>query len=106
MLKNKRQNGITLIALIITIIVLIILAGVATSLTIGKNGILEKARLAKEKMKNSQTEENAILNDYENIINKQGFNEKIFADMVNFIPKDLSWNVKNVKEALDYLYNN
>lgn len=57
-------------------------------------------------MKNSQTEENAILNDYENIINKQGFNEKIFADMVNFIPKDLSWNVKNVKEALDYLYNN
>lgn len=106
MLKTKEQKAITLIALVITIIVLIILAGVAISLSLGENGILDKARFAKEKIKNSQTEENAILNDYENIINKQGINEKIFADMVNFIPKDLSWNVKNVKEALDYLYNN
>ena len=39
-LQNLRNNkGITLIALIITVIVMLILAGVAINLTIGENGI-------------------------------------------------------------------
>ena len=42
----KKQNGITLIALVITIIVLLILAGVTISLVIGDNGILTQATLA------------------------------------------------------------
>lgn len=49
-----REKGITLIALVITIIVLIILAGVAISLTLGNNGIFQKAKEAKEKT-NKQT---------------------------------------------------
>ena len=44
----KKQNGITLIALVITIIVLIILAGVAINLTLGDNGILKRAENARE----------------------------------------------------------
>ena len=43
----KNQNGITLIALLVTIIVLIILAGIAISMTIGDNGIFAKAKEAK-----------------------------------------------------------
>ena len=43
----KRQKGITLIALVITIIVLIILAGIAISMTVGENGIFAKAKEAK-----------------------------------------------------------
>lgn len=47
MIKNKNlRHGITLIALIITIIVLLILAGVVISMTIGKDGIIEKAQVA------------------------------------------------------------
>ena len=42
----KNQNGITLIALVITIIVLIILAGVAIAMLSGDNGILNKATQA------------------------------------------------------------
>ena len=42
-----KNRGITLIALVITIIVLLILAGVTLSLTLGENGILQKARTAK-----------------------------------------------------------
>ena len=40
-MKNKREKvkGITLIALVITIVILIILAGVLISLTIGNNGL-------------------------------------------------------------------
>lgn len=45
----KNQKGITLIALVITIIVLLILAGVTISLTVGKNGALSKARNAVSK---------------------------------------------------------
>ena len=39
----KKQNGITLIALVITIIVLLILAGVSIAMLTGENGILTKA---------------------------------------------------------------
>ena len=46
-LRKKNEKGITLIALVITIIVLIVLAGIAISMTIGENGIFTKAREAK-----------------------------------------------------------
>ena len=50
----QKQKGITLIALVITIIVLIILAGVAINLTLGENGILRRAEDA-EKLSNEAT---------------------------------------------------
>ena len=43
---KKQVKGITLIALVVTIIVLLILAGVAISLTIGQNGIITRAQTA------------------------------------------------------------
>ena len=43
---KKQVKGITLIALVVTIIVLLILAGVAISLTIGQNGIISRAQEA------------------------------------------------------------
>ena len=45
---KRSQRGITLIALVVTIIVLLILAGVAITLSIGENGIFKRASLAKE----------------------------------------------------------
>lgn len=45
--KLKKQSGITLIALVITIIVLLILAGVTIATLTGDNGILGKAKTAK-----------------------------------------------------------
>ncbi len=47
MLKNK--SGITLIALVVTIVVLLILAGVSISMLTGENGIIKQAQDAKEK---------------------------------------------------------
>ena len=49
--KSKKNGGITLIALVVTIIVLIILAGVSISMLTGQNGILTRAAEAKEKQK-------------------------------------------------------
>ena len=45
----KTKKGITLIALVITIIVLLILAGVSIAMLTGENGILNKATTAKQK---------------------------------------------------------
>ena len=59
MLKEtlKRNKGITLIALVVTIIVLLILAGISINMLTGENGILNRAAEAKEKTGTTQTEE-------------------------------------------------
>ena len=51
-MTKKDMRGITLIALVITIIILLILAGVAIS-SLTENGLFEKAKLAKEKQNES-----------------------------------------------------
>ena len=52
-----KNRGITLIALVITIIVLLILAGISLSLTLGENGILTKAREARIAQRDAEIEE-------------------------------------------------
>ena len=47
-LRLKENKGITLIALVITIIVLLILAGVSIAMLTGQNGILTRVQIAKE----------------------------------------------------------
>ena len=54
---KEREKGITLIALVITIIVLLILAAVSIAMLTGENGILSKASNAKEKHLIAQYEE-------------------------------------------------
>ncbi len=61
----EKTRGITLIALVITIIVLLILAGVAIAMLSGENGILEKAAESKTKTENAQNEESQTILGYE-----------------------------------------
>lgn len=53
----KKMKGITLISLVITIIILIILAGVGINLTIGENGMLKKAKESKEQHSEQEARE-------------------------------------------------
>ncbi len=69
-LQRNRQKGITLIALVITIVILIILAGVAINLTVGENGIFNKAKFAKEKYTNEEYLEQEQLNEIYAYLNK------------------------------------
>ena len=55
--KNKKERGITLIALITTIIVLLILAGITIGAITGNNGIIGQAQSAKEETEISQEKE-------------------------------------------------
>ena len=45
-MKLKHESAITLVALIVTIIVLLILAGITITLTVGRNGLLDKVQQA------------------------------------------------------------
>ena len=62
-IMQRNTKGITLIALVVTVIVLIILAGVSISLVLGENGIINKAKKAKENTELAKTEEETILNE-------------------------------------------
>ena len=53
----NKQKGITLIALVITIIVLLILAGISIATLTGENGILKKATVAGEETKKAEYKE-------------------------------------------------
>ena len=63
--KIKNKNGITLIALIITIIVLLILAGVALATLTGQGNIIGNAENAVGKYNNSVAGEQQLLNEIE-----------------------------------------
>jgi len=64
MLKNlENRNGITIVSLVVTIIILIILAGVTINMTLGDNGILSIAKRAKENMELAQINEGTRLNE-------------------------------------------
>ena len=69
MFKTKEKSGITLIALVITIIVLLILAGVSIVMLTGNNGILTQAKLAKENTAKAAQKENEDLLEQEMIAN-------------------------------------
>ena len=70
MLRNtlRRNKGITLIALVVTIIVLLILAGISIAMLTGQNGILNRAAEAKEKTRVAQEDEEKTLQGYEDIM--------------------------------------
>lgn len=55
--KMRRREGITLIALVVTIIVLIVLAGVSITLVLGNNGIVTKAKEGATKYERAQARE-------------------------------------------------
>ncbi len=72
----KKTQGITLIALVVTIVVLLILAGITISLVFSENGIIAKAREAADKTKeaviNEQTQMNDVTAAMENMLNGIG----------------------------------
>ena len=83
MLRNKNK-GITLVALVITIIILLILAGISIS-ALTNTGIFQKAKDAKQKSADAELDQNTKLDSYENEID-------------NYLPKQN--NNKTVEDAI------
>ena len=70
--KLKSQKGITLVALVITIIVLLLLAGIAIASLGGENGIFAKVKQAKKTHVESEMKEQLTMGLQELQIAKQG----------------------------------
>ena len=66
---GKSNKGITLVALVITIVILLILAGISIS-TLTNTGIFEKAKDAKKASENAELEQNKVLDEYEKELDK------------------------------------
>ncbi len=89
--RKLRENGITLVALVVTIIVLLILAGVSLSLVLGDNGIITRAQDAVMKYKEATKKENEMLNI--------AFNTEVYSDKngdTAIIPKGYSLTEENI----------
>ena len=71
MLKSKK--GITLVALVVTIVVLLILAGVSINLVLGDNGIISKAQEGKTKSAEASENDlkgmNSLIDEMETVLN-------------------------------------
>ena len=74
-IKNKRnyskENGITLIALVVTIVVLLILAGVSVNALFGNSGIIEKAKEAQNAMDKAKENDEKGINELTNWLDNQ-----------------------------------
>ncbi len=82
---SRQSKGITLISLVITIIVLLILAGVSIAMLTGENGILTQATKAGEETARAEAEEKvtlAILGSYDNTgkVNEKTMVEELFKE--------------------------
>lgn len=94
--KTKENKGITLIALVVTIIVLLILAGITIATLTGNNGIVTKANEAKEKNEIAEEKEQISLAISAAIANK--IDEKVEKEDIE---KELEKN-KNDVQVIDF----
>ncbi len=62
--ENKKQKGITLVALVITVIILLILAGVTIRGTLGEKGLAEEAKNATQRYGQAQDEEQNVVKNF------------------------------------------
>ena len=83
--KDKCNKGITLVALVITIIILLILATISIQ-ALTNTGLFQKANEAKEKMQNAEENQAKTLNEYEDELNKY------ISGNVKTLQADGSWN--------------
>lgn len=105
--QMKSYNAITIVSLVITIIILLILAGVTLSLTIGEHGIFKTAKKAAENYTNSQEREIAEINRFTNSLvnydvssggNNQILNQEDILNLVN--------QIQDMKKEIEELKNN
>ena len=88
----KNNKGITLVALVVTIVVLLILAGLSINLVLGDNGIVKKAQDAKTKSAEASENDlkgmNGLIEQMESTLNGSGNGGKTEPDTVPYLPSD------------------
>ena len=104
--QEKNESAITLVALVITIIILLILAGISIQ-TLTQTNLFGKTEQAKEEMGKAQKKENDTLSSYMDAINeylpdtlsyKVSKGEIEIGSYVNYVPDTVTENDEKYKE--------
>ena len=93
-MKTKETEGVTLLALVITIVVLMILAGVSINVTLGDNGIIKKVQNSANLTRESEAKEIIqrivmefyLTNDYETL--KDFLNDKVLKGKIDKVEEN------------------
>ena len=93
-IKTKNEKAITLVALAVTIIVLLILGGIAISLSIGNNGIISRGKISAEGNKLASYKEKLEMYKAEKIME----NENFLAETLSAGTDYLQYNTKKAEE--------
>ena len=91
--QQFKQAGITLVALVVTIIVLLILAGVTISLALGSNGVMDRAQYASNTWANATKDETAMFGNI-------GESIKELANAIEYYNKSKYVNAPVLKQGM------
>ena len=108
--KGKQEKGITLIALVITIVILLILAGLTINLALGDGGLAQKAKEATENYQLAQEAEEDLIQELEANMNpteegynsQEGVNEPVLTEGMIAVTWDGSSWVKADESTSDW----
>ena len=87
--QKLKEKGITLIALVVTIIILLILAGVTLNMALSGDGLFSKARNAAEKYKKAQEDETKLISE----IGKEMNSEYVGAYVEGYTPTNGTYKI-------------
>ncbi len=98
-MKNQevKEKGVTLVALVVTIIIMLILVGVALNIALGDNGLINQAKKATEKYEESQGKEKESLQDLEDDLKSTLKEAGEEAD----VPHNANWDTSKVTPTSD-----
>ncbi len=105
MIFKNSKSGITLVALMVTIIILLILSGISIS-SLSQTRLFEKAKLAEKKSKEAEQNQTIILGKYENKIQEHLCSTRSNEDIYTILfddsledneTKNLTDNIDNYK---------
>ena len=109
--KYKGAKAITLVALVITIVILLILAGISIS-TLTNTGIFQKAKDAKKASENAEKEQKQTLSEYEKELNKYNAQEltddkinTVLSETENTVLKDANGNIFTLPAGFKVVVN-
>ncbi len=95
--QQIKERGITLIALVVTVIILLILAGVTLNIALSDNGLFSKTKKATEDYKQAQSEEEEAIRQ----ISTQFYSDYVGAKVTGYSPKTDTVKIEGTTSGVD-----
>ena len=104
MQKIMSNKGITLVALVVTIVIMLILAGITLRLSLGENGLIKMAQSTVEKYRDAQSDEQSALKELEDEMYasiKDGKDDETPGKMAGEGTKDSPYLIESIEDLVE-----